>query len=521
MALLALIMSGGCSDRSRVDPQVVAAGGATTVARADPQAFSQPAANTGFAERGRFEAGNHLFRTPRSPDKGTGPLLNVATCQGCHVLDGRGGAAHRSVQANGESELPDGMLVRLGIPAQDGREASLADPVYGNQFQHRSAFDLAQVPVEGLVSVTHERISGAYPDGKSFDLLRPVLRIHGLGYGPFAGGIQWSPRVAPPVFGSGLLEAIAASDIEALADPDDTNGDGISGRPNRVLDPTNDRPRIGRFGLKAGAASVLDQVVAAYRNDMGLTSRFAPVETCTPAQAGCLEAAARTSRSLARRSQSFDLTDSDLASMEQYVRLLAVPARRGWDPATGRWQPEVMRGEQLFKEIGCASCHHPHHVTGTLPESVLANADALNLARKHAGDVAALSNQQIRPYTDLLLHDMGGRCEVTPVQPGSSGSCGPDSSCEWVQRCSGLADGYHEGLANGREWRTPPLWGVGLAQVVNPSAGFLHDGRARTLEEAILWHGQSPESEAAAVYRRFIHLADQERAALLAFVESL
>ena len=241
-----------------------------------------------------------------------------------------------------------------------------------------------------------------------------------------------------------------------LADPDDADGDGISGRPNMVWDIRRSEVVLGRFGWKANEPTVEQQAAAAFLGDIGITSTLFPEENCPAAQDAC---------AAAPNGGTPEIPDERLAQVEFYVQTLAVPAMRNVD------DPRVRRGAELFVQTGCAACHRPRHVTGD----------------DHP--VEPLRNQTIFPFTDLLLHDMG----------------------------EGLADGRPDGLATGREWRTPPLWGIGLVEVVNRHTMFLHDGRARSLEEAILWHG----GEGQAARDQFMALTRDERDALLQFLRSL
>jgi CxxC motif-containing protein (DUF1111 family) len=265
------------------------------------------------------------------------------------------------------------------------------------------------------------------------------------------------------MIGLGLLEAVADEDLLAHADPDDANGDGISGRPNRVWSAGQGRVMLGRFGWKAGEPTMNDQSSHAMAGDVGIGNPIAPAAwgDCTAAQAACR--AAPTGNS-----SRYDDLEAPREVMDQilfYARNLAVPARRAAD------DPTVLRGKQLFYETGCIGCHVP------------------KLATRRDWEVPALGGQLIWPYTDLLLHDMG----------------------------EGLADHRPEGSADGREWRTPPLWGTGLTETVNGHTYFLHDGRARNLTEAILWHG----GEAQAARDAFTAMSKADRDAMLAFLNSL
>ena len=515
-----------------MDASEVNAGGAqATVADASTNAFGRPAPGLSFISKGLFENGNHLFRTPRGRERGTGPMLNAQSCQGCHVLDGKGNPP-RSAQA---PLAPDtdlvSMLLHLGL-ADTGQP----DPVYGNQLQIRSMYGRPDDPDgqprlhgslnggpalgEARVRIIYEPVNGSYPDGTTYELLQPVYRLSELSYGPMAENIRFSPRVAPGLYGNGLLGAIDAQAIQAGADPDDADGDGISGRANIVPDPVTGQDQLGRFGHKADSASVLSQSARAYRNDMGLTNRFQPEESCTPTQTACL-AAAELEQPAAHEPEGVDIADLDLAQVEFYARTLAVPQRRGWDAANQRWSDDIQRGREQFFNIGCTGCHTPRWQTGTAAGSVLGDASLLTSLTQPAPAIAALSGQVIWPYTDMLTHDMGGSCTVERRTAAGDACTDDTAGCMIEQRCTGLADGVLEHQASGSEWRTAPLWGIGLVQTVNPAAGFLHDGRARTLEEAVLWHGESAQSEAAAATEQFKNLPARDRAAIMSFLESM
>ncbi|CAN5475858.1 hypothetical protein BH23VER1_BH23VER1_21580 [soil metagenome] len=276
-------------------------------------------------------------------------------------------------------------------------------------------------------------------------------------------GLLFSPRVAQALAGIGLLEAVPDSAILALADPDDADGDGISGRPNWVWDLAAREVVLGRFGWKSGQPSIRQQTAAAFRGDMGITSNLCPDENTTPDQLAAMDALGIPAAALA--SEEPDLDDKILDRVTTYLQTLAPPARRE------HAGPTVLRGKALFAAARCTACHAPAFQTA--PDAALPE----------------LANQTIRPYTDLLLHDMG----------------------------DGLADHRPEFEADGREWRTAPLWGIGLVETVNGHTHFLHDGRARNLEEAILWHG----GEAEASRETFKAMSAHDRGALLKFLESL
>lgn len=444
------------------EPGEAFSGGATTTAQQDANAYSMPASNLSPSRRLDFSVGNSFFRNPwvaapasTTARDGLGPLFNTNACQNCHIKDGRGHAPAA------DARHAVSMLVRLSIPAgSDPRHARqlerlgvVAEPTYGTQLQDMA---IPGARPEGRIRVHYSPLLRAFDDGSQVELRRPQLEIDTLGYGPLHPQTLLSARIAPAMIGLGLLEAIDEDDILALADPDDSDGDGISGRPNRVWDIASQRSVLGRFGWKAGQPGIDQQNAHAFAGDMGLTSSLVPEDDCSAVQVECTR--------LANGGEP-EVSDSIRASVLFYARHLAVPARRQVD------DPQVLAGKQLFHQAGCARCHQPQFTT---------SASAAE---------PELAGQRIWPYTDLLLHDMGEE----------------------------LADQRSEFLASGREWRTAPLWGLGLAQVVNPQAGFLHDGRARTPLEAVLWHGG--EAEAA---RRTVQSFDAgQRAALLAFLNSL
>jgi CxxC motif-containing protein (DUF1111 family) len=378
---------------------------------------------------------------------GLGPTFNASSCSSCHFKDGRG------APPAGPDEPFLGLLLRLSIPGQDAHGGPLDEPAYGGQFNHRA---ILGVPAEGTSAVAYEEVPGAFADGTPYSLRRPTYRLADLAFGPIDPAVLLSPRTAPFMIGLGLLEAVDEAAILALADEDDADGDGISGRPNRVWDPKTQRTVLGRFGWKANQAGVEQQNAGAFLGDLGITSALHPAENCPPAQTACAAAPSGGAPEL----------DADkLDEVTYYARLLAVPARRDFE------DPEVLRGKALFRDAGCAACHVPVLVTSALdgfPE---------------------LAGQTIRPFTDLLLHDLG----------------------------EDLADGRPDFLAGGREWRTPPLWGIGLIGVVNDHTLLLHDGRARGFAEAILWHG----GEAERAREAFRTLGASDRAALIRFLESL
>lgn len=434
-------------------PDILSGGAGTNVRRLGRDAFSEPSANMRFDKRRDFFLGNGLFHRNWTPSAGLGPLYNATGCHRCHVRDGRG----RPVEASGATGAS--LVVRFALPVTSsqgaGRDAA-GDSTYGAQLQ---TLAVDGVSPEGRLAVDYTERSVTLADGHTVRLREPRYRITALAHGPLDPRTVRASRVAPPVIGLGLLEAVAEADILGRADPDDEDGDGISGRANRVFSPAQARTMLGRFGWKAAQPTLVDQAAAALSKDMGMSTplRPEPAGDCTPKQRDCLAAV-----------NGSGVPEMDAASLDLlvfYSRQLAVPRRRD----TG--DPYVQRGEAIFHESGCAGCHTPVLTT---------RAD---------WPLPALADQVIRPYTDLLLHDMG----------------------------DGLADGHPEGRASGREWRTAPLWGIGLTETVSGHTYFLHDGRARSLLEAILWHGGEARAARDAVRR----LTSGDRRALLAFLESL
>ena len=430
-------------------------GGQGTVFNDGHDAFSLPMATLSRERRREFVVGNAFFNenwvaAPASTEArdGLGPLFHARSCSGCHTKDGRG-----APPAN-PADTFTGLLVRLSIPGSGPRGEPLPHPIYGNQLAPRA---LPGSQPEAVASIVWESSTFSYPDNSSVALRRPRLTISNWHDGPPGPDLLTSLRLAPAIHGSGLLEAIPASSLEALADPDDRNADGISGRLNMVWNPDSQSMVPGRFGWKANQPSLRAQTAGAFLGDIGLTSPPAPTEALTPPQL------LRFASSPSGGSPEVSARIFDRVLL--YVQTLAVPARRNLD------NPTVQRGEALFKSLNCSACHLTDISTGD------------------SHPVPELRNQSIHPYSDLLLHDMG-----------------PD-----------LADGRPDWAASGLEWRTPPLWGLGLNKAVNGNTFYLHDGRARSPEEAILWHG----GEGTASRDAFARLPAPDRAALLAFLDSL
>lgn len=445
----AILASGAQADTVKPDAR---SGGQTTVASTSRDAFAKPAANLPTRQLRDFTFGNKMFNTnwvtaPASVTTldGLGPTFNRVSCSSCHFKDGRGRPPLSA------EEPMSSMLIRLSVPGKAEDGGPMPHPAYGGQLNDRA---ILGVPAEGRATVTYEEISGKYADGTPYTLSKPRYQFQDLAFGELGAEAMFSPRVAPAVFGVGLLEAIDAEVLKGWADPEDKDGDGISGRINHVPGPDG-KTTVGRFGWKANVATLRQQDAGAALGDMGITTSLNPGQNCPDAQEAC---------KAAPTGGEPEMSDRQLDKMTFYMHTLAVPARR--DVA----DPIVMKGAAIFEDAGCVSCHKPQ-------------------VKTEAHEIKATAHQEIQPFTDLLLHDMG----------------------------EALADGRPDYKAGGQEWRTPPLWGIGLVKTVNKHTRFLHDGRARNLEEAVLWHGG--EGEKAKEY--FRTLPKDERAALIAFLESL
>ena len=452
-AFLCLILSLPSIAAPPTDPAW--SGGKGTVFNDGHDAFSLPMATLSRERRREFVVGNAFFNenwvaAPASTEArdGLGPLFHARSCSGCHTKDGRGAPPVNP------DDILTGLLVRLSIPGAGPHGEPLPHPIYGNQLAPRA---LPGTEPEAVASIVWESSTFSYPDNSSVALRKPRLSLSNWHDGPPGPDLLTSLRLAPAIHGSGLLEAIPASALESLADPDDSNADGISGRLNKVWNPDTNSLSPGRFGWKANQPSLRAQTAAAFLGDIGLTSPTAPTEALSPPQL------LRFASSPSGGSPEVSARIFDRVLL--YVQTLAVPARRQLDNLV------VQRGEALFKSLNCSACHLP------------------DISTDDAHQVPELRNQSIHPYSDLLLHDMG-----------------PD-----------LADGRPDWAASGLEWRTPPLWGLGLNKAVNGNTFYLHDGRARSPEEAILWHG----GEGSASRDAFSRLPAPDRAALLAFLDSL
>jgi len=446
-AIPLLVALAGCGG-APADPTAALLGGDTTIFDGTDEAFNYPARNLDDGARALFQLGDGVFNrnwitapaTPQGND-GLGPTFNALSCSGCHPNNGRGAPPEEP----GDPMLS--LLLRLSIPGSDAHGGPNPDPSYGDQLQPHA---ILGVPAEGTPSVTYTEQPGQYADGEAYSLRSPSYAVADLAFGPLGAGGMISPRIGPQLIGAGLLQAIPEETLRSFAA---ANG----GRINQVYDVASGTIVAGRFGWKANQSTVAQQIFGAFRNDIGITSALDPTKNCPTPQSACAAAPQSMSQP--------NLGTLEGNAMVVHGMTLAVPAARGLD------SDEAQHGEALFTQAGCASCHIPKTTTGVVD------------------GYPALSSQTIRPFTDLLLHDMG----------------------------PGLADGRPDFAASGSDWRTPPLWGLGLLPSVNDHQFLLHDGRARGFAEAILWHG----GEASQARDAFRAMSKSDRAALVTFLQSL
>ena len=433
---LVLVVTAACGDNDTGDDRQ---GGATTVDDRSGLAFTHYAKNLTPDEMQLAQAGHGPFAFKWEPPA-LGPLYNNDACAGCHAENGRGLSRigpDFDIDDNGANSQS---LIRCslveGTPGVPGGPVPV--PGFGTQLQDHA---IGAVP-EVHVTLSWLELVEIYGDGTPIMVRMPQLTIVTPDGNSLPSNILTSYREAPPIIGLGLLEAIDDGTLEALADPDDADGDGISGKINHVWDPVAQATVVGRFGWKANAPNLRAQVGGAFAGDIGLSNKVVP-DPNAPDQR--------------------DVSDDQLDQTVFFASVIGVPA-------AGVRDGQAYRGRTLFHSMGCAGCHIPTLVTGDHP-------------------IPELAHQTIHPYTDLLVHDMG----------------------------DALTDSRSDFEATGREWRTPALWGLGLTQLVQPDATFLHDGRARTLEEAIFWHG----GEAMSAREAFRTAPAQDRDALIAFLKTL
>lgn len=453
----ALMLLSACSEYPATVPQDLSGG--LGVAVHSSTAFKNKVPGIDSEGFGHFAAGRSFFQQPwviaptaTIARDGLGPLLNANACSACHNNNGQG----KAPEEGGLHSLST--LVRLSMKSADTDNLTsgvIPHPHYGTQFQDKANFGLKP---EGKLSVQYVYSEVKTADGEAIQLRKPQWSFHSLSNGPvLIEGAEFSVRVAPRIVGMGLLDSIPEQQLEALADPNDQDADGISGKIARSFDVESQSWSVGRYGWKAEVPTLKQQVAAALNGDMGLTSSLFPAENCTKSQSICAEQASGSNDGVLP-----EVEDKLLGRMTFYTAHLAVP--------TARLSDQAQRGWGSFVDIGCVKCHA--------------------VGFKTAGD-GLLANKEVWPFSDLLLHDMG-----------------PD-----------LADGRSIYNASASEWRTPPLWGIGLAQKVvrKRAVNYLHDGRARTVQEAIVWHG----GEAQRSRDAFLDLSAQQRADLLKFIESI
>jgi CxxC motif-containing protein (DUF1111 family) len=382
------------------------------------------------SQQERVDLGHAVFNTQWVPAgtanavrrDGLGPLFNASACDACHNegAHGRG--------PTGDGTAPIALVVQLQMRPQGRAQSFSGDVLYGHTL-NTAAID--GFSAEGRIVIHYEELSGAYPDGAMWHLRAPRYQLTDLTRGPLAARTVIQPRLAPALFGVGLLEA-------------------VPGVP------------AGRFGWQGESTSVRDQTTKAFARDMGLTTSDRPFDDCTSAEPECLAAA---------NGGTPEVSDELLDAVVEFQRTLAVPEPPP-TPATVRPSATVRRAAgRLFADVGCAACHRP-----LLP---------VNLPRV----LGSTGRTRIAPYTDLVLHDLGPR----------------------------LADRDASGRIVPSRWRTAPLWGMAYRLEFERDPTFLHDGRARSIEEAILWH----DGEAEPARRKFTHLTPRRRAQLLRWIGML
>jgi len=485
LLLVVTVVAIGCSENKAPAFQnsELSPGGTMTVKRLQKQSYIHPGAAVTGMQKLNFWTGFSFFRDPwvASPSStksrdGLGPLFNTRSCISCHDAGSRGPMAEV-----GES-MPSSLVIKLGVRDKfndsnhQGKNSTdkqtLVDPNYGDQIQPRGILfrhpKLEHAPKgEALLKLSYQTIDGIYADGIPYQLSNPQYQLTKMAYGDLADHIDITPRFAPNIYGAGLLDAIHVDDLLIQEDIDDNNQDGISAKYNRVMNIATGTLDIGRFSLKAKHPTLAQQVAAAFRNDIGITSRLFPTESCTEKQIVCQQTArlGELSNEDTHLQTPLEISDKLFELVVSFNQLLGVP------PARNLTEEETSKGREHFYNIGCQQCHTPSYRTDKdYPVEVLAN-------------------QVIWPYTDLALHDMGKM----------------------------LADNVKEDDANGQEWRTPPLWGIGLQKSTTKQQRFLHDGRANSISEAILWHG----GEAEIAKKKFTQLSVNQRQELVKFLRAI
>jgi CxxC motif-containing protein (DUF1111 family) len=435
--------------------------------------FSHPSPALTMEKKLDFFVGKAIFEkiwvfapSSTTASDGLGPLYNARSCIRCHKGNGRG-----LIEENNSSS--PALFLRLSIPPttskhlailSSGKAGFIPEPVYGKQLQ---TFAYPGGNAEGQLKIEYSPMNVELISGESIQIQKPEYKIEKLGYGPIHQNLLFSPRIAPPLIGLGLLEAIDENDILQATDVNDLDNDGISGKANIVWDENAQRSKLGRFGWKAGSPSLDQQNNSALSGDLGISSWMFPKHSgeCTKYQTECLNQMHGNKRGDKPNLNMLEASKVMTDLLLFYMRNIALP------PARNIENLDREKGKTLFYKAGCQKCHRPSYTTSKNSKQ------------------ESLSNQTIWLYSDLLLHDMG----------------------------KGLADDRPEFLASGTEWRTPPLWGIGLTKKVSGNTFYLHDGRARNLLEAIMWHG----GEAEASKQEVITMTHQQRQQLIYFLESL
>ncbi len=405
-------------------------------------------------QRVNFGLGDRLFMKTFSPHSGLGPRFNARACSNCHFRDGRGHPL--AVSTDVDKDFSRGFLIRLSIEGQAPDGGPKPVPVYGGQLQDRG---LDGIGGEAKVKVTYKSKKGTYPDGTPYELSEPNYEFYEEKFGSL-DGVMYSPRVGGQTIGFGFVDALTEQQILANADEDDRDGDGISGRANYVWNVRQQKHTIGKFGWKANAPTLEQQIAGALSGDMGISTSIFPEQNCPPEQTDCQAYVDENGFK-----GKIEMSDEELEQLTDYQATLSVPIRRN------ARKSNVLKGKALFKKLNCIKCH------------------AVGFKVEQSEAVPQIAGTVFNPYSDFLLHDMG----------------------------DDLADNRPDYLANGREWRTQPLWGIGMIKAVNGHTNLLHDGRARNVEEAILWHS----GEAEQPKKEFMNLSRKERQQVLDFVNSL
>lgn len=500
-------------DKARFYINEYLGGGETSRSDTTSNAFSSHVNNLKDVVRiRRFNIGDDFFENPwvgktasTELRDGLGPLFNNNACQDCHIRDGRGHAPADSGQPK-ENDFSTMIIkaINTQVSSDDknrmlaGTLGGVGDSQVGPQLQQEALFSIKK---EASLSVTYQYHSVYFTDGTAVELRTPYWTIKNnyadstqkkkaandsgfdVGFGSdfdtnfdtgFDAATLFSPRIASPMIGLGLLALIDEKTILQRSDPEDKDNDNISGKANKVWSVSEQKPVLGRFGWKAGQPSIRQQTAGAFNNDMGLTSNIFPHEGCLEHQHDCLKSPNGNGDS--RSDYPFEVSVKTLDFVEFYASHLSVPARRNSENI------DVKAGKQLFIDAQCQACHTERYTTVNNPS------------------FPELSQQAIYPYTDLLLHDMGEK--LADIN---------------IYNDAGSTDALVEYQATATEWRTPPLWGLGLTKTVNPNATFLHDGRARTIMEAVLWHG----GEAQASVDKVLAFDREQREQLMLFLNDL